>query len=89
MELTLVVLVRCRLDNLDQTVKALKDDLVRCGIINLGGRGTSALGVDEGIGLGIADRLGKRERLLKVFFSLAWEANDNVCLLYTSPSPRD
>ena len=51
---------------------------MRCGIINLGGRGTSALGVDEGIGLGIADRLGKRERLLKVFFSLAWEANDNV-----------
>ena len=63
MELTLVVLVRCRLDNLDQTVKALKDDLVRCGIINLGGRGTSALGVDEGIGLGIAARLGKRERM--------------------------
>ena len=51
---------------------------MRRRIVNLCGRGTGALGIDEGIGLGIADRLGKRERLLKVFFSLAWEANDNV-----------
>lgn len=35
----LVILVCRRLDNLDQTVKALKDILMRGGIINLGGPG--------------------------------------------------
>ena len=71
-ELTLVILVRCGLDNLYQTVEALKNHLMRRGIVNLGCRSTGALGIDKRIGLGITDRLGKRERLLK------------VCLLYTS-----
>ena len=72
--LALVILVSRRLDNLDQTVKALKDNLMRGGIINLSCRGTGALGVNKRVGLGITNRLGKRERLLKVFLGLAREA---------------
>jgi len=65
MKLTLVILVRRGLDNLNQAVETLENNLMRRRIVNLCGRGTGALGIDEGIGLGIADRLGKRERLLK------------------------
>ena len=78
MKLTLVILVCRGLDNLNQAVETLENNLMRRRIVNLGGRGTGTLGIDEGIGLSIADRLSKRERLLKVFFSLAREANDNV-----------
>ena len=59
MKLTLVILVCRGLDNLNQAVETLENNLMRRRIINLGGRGTGALGIDEGIGLSIADRLGK------------------------------
>ena len=59
MELTLVILVCRGLDNLNQAVETLENNLMRRRIVNLGGRGTGALGIDEGIGLSIADRLGK------------------------------
>ena len=59
MKLTLVILVCRGLDNLNQAVETLENNLVRRRIINLGGRGTGALGIDKGIGLSIADRLGK------------------------------
>ena len=59
MKLTLVILVCRGLDNLNQTVETLENNLMRRRIVNLGGRGTGALGIDEGIGLSIADRLGK------------------------------
>ena len=58
MKLTLVILVCRGLDNLNQAVETLENNLMRRRIINLGGRGTGALGIDEGIGLSIADRLG-------------------------------
>lgn len=77
-KLALVILVRRRLDNLDQTVKALKDNLMRGGVINFSCRGTGTLGVNKRVGLGIAHRLGKRERLLKVFLGLTREAHDDV-----------
>ena len=77
-ELTLVIFVRSGLNNLHQTVEALKNHLMRRGIINLGCRSTGALGIDKRIGLSITDRLGKRERLLKVFLGLAGEANDDI-----------
>ena len=54
MKLTLVILVCRGLDNLNQTVETLENNLMRRRIVNLGGRGTGALGIDEGIGLGIA-----------------------------------
>ena len=59
MKLTLVILVCRGLDNLNQAVETLENNIMRRRIINLGGRGTGALGIDEGIGLSIADRLGK------------------------------
>ena len=77
-KLALVVLMRRGLDNLHQTVKTLKNDLVRCGVIDLGSRGTGTLGVDKGVGLRITNRLGKRKRLFKIFFGLAGETNDDV-----------
>lgn len=77
-KLALVILMGRRLDNLDQTVKALKDNPMRGGIINLSCRGTRTLGVNKRVGLSIAHRLGKRQRLLKVFLGLARETHDNV-----------
>ena len=59
MKLTLVILMCRGLDNLNQAVETLENNLMRRRIVNLGGRGTGALGIDEGIGLSIADRLGK------------------------------
>ena len=59
MKLTLVILVCRGLDNLNQAVETLENNLMLRRIINLGGLGTGALGIDEGIGLSIADRLGK------------------------------
>ena len=59
MKLALVILVCRGLDNLNQAVETLENNLMRRRIVNLGGRGTGALGIDEGIGLSIADRLGK------------------------------
>ena len=59
MKLTLVILVCRGLDNLNQAIETLENNLMRRRIVNLGGRGTGALGIDEGIGLSIADRLGK------------------------------
>lgn len=55
-KLALVILVGRRLDNLNQTVKALKDNLMRRGVFNLGGRGTGTLGVNKRVGLGITHR---------------------------------
>ena len=78
MELTLVILVRCSLDNFHQTVEALENYLMRRRIVNLGGRSAGALGIDKRIGLSITDRLGKRKRLLKVFLGLAGEAHDDI-----------
>ena len=59
MKLTLVILVCRGLDNLNQAVETLENNLMRRRIFNLCSRGTGALGIDEGIGLSIADRLGK------------------------------
>lgn len=59
MKLALVILVCRGLDNLNQAVETLENNLMRRRIVNLSGRGTGTLGIDEGIGLSIADRLGK------------------------------
>ena len=50
----------------------------RGGVVHFGGRGTLALGIDEGEQLHIADRFDQVERGLKVFFGLAGEADDDI-----------
>ena len=51
---------------------------MRRGVIDLGSRGAGTLRVNKGIGLGIANCLGKRERLLKVILGLAREAHNDI-----------
>ena len=77
-EVGLVGLPGVLLHDVDEAVEALLDHLARRRIVELSGRRTLALGIDEREHLVVADFVDEAARVLEILLGLAGEADDDV-----------